>query len=103
MMRALAPIVFAATAHADGRAEPVGIGFAVVERGWVGYYGIGTVVDVRRRGVGTAVMRALTERAVENGASRAYLQVDRENAGAHAMYARLAFTRSYGYHYRRRP
>jgi GNAT superfamily N-acetyltransferase len=103
MMRMLAPIVFAATAHVDGRADPVGIGFGVVERGWIGYYGIGTVEDARRRGVGTAIMRALTQKAVEHGASHAYLQVDHENAGAHAMYARIGFTPSYGYHYRRRP
>src|SRR5262249_42682158 len=97
MMRSLGPVAFAATV------SNVGIGFGVVERGWIGYYGIGTASHARRQGVGTAVLRALTERGGEHGAVNAYLQVHHANAPAQAMYARLGFMRSYGYHYRVRP
>jgi ribosomal protein S18 acetylase RimI-like enzyme len=97
MMRSLGPVAFAATV------TDVGVGFGIVERGWIGYYGIGTASHARRQGVGTAIMRALTERGVEHGATHAYLQVDHANDAAQAMYAGLGFTRSYGYHYRVRP
>jgi ribosomal protein S18 acetylase RimI-like enzyme len=97
MMRSLGPIAFAATV------TDVGIGFGVVERGWIGYYGIGTASHARRQGVGTAIMCALTERGIEHGATNAYLQVDHANDAAQQMYAGMGFTRSYGYHYRVRP
>jgi ribosomal protein S18 acetylase RimI-like enzyme len=97
MTRSLGPIAFAATVG------KVGIGFGIVERGWIGYYGIGTASHARRQGVSTAIMRALTERAIEHDATNAYLQVDHANDAAQAMYAGLGFTRLYGYHYRVRP
>jgi ribosomal protein S18 acetylase RimI-like enzyme len=97
MTRSLGPVAFAATV------SNVGIGFGIVERGWIGYYGIGTASHARRQGVGTAIMRALTERAIEHGATNAYLQVDHANEAAQQMYAGLGFTRWYGYHYRVRP
>jgi ribosomal protein S18 acetylase RimI-like enzyme len=100
MMRSLGPIAFGATALLDEAEPPVGVGFGVVERGWIGYYGVGTALHVRRRGIGTDIMRVLTERGIELGAERAYLQVDHANDGAHALYSGLGFTRSYGYHYR---
>jgi ribosomal protein S18 acetylase RimI-like enzyme len=98
MMRSLGPVAFAATVSEHD--VPIGVGFGVVERGWIGYYGIATSEHARRRGVSTAIMRALTERAIAEGATNAYLQVDAENNGAQTMYARQGFTRSYGYHYR---
>jgi GNAT superfamily N-acetyltransferase len=97
MTRSLGPIAFAATV------SDVGVGFGIVERGWIGYYGIGTALHARRQGVGTAIMRALTERGIEHRATNAYLQVDQANEAAQAMYAGMGFTRSYGYHYRVRP
>jgi ribosomal protein S18 acetylase RimI-like enzyme len=97
MMRSLGPIAFAATVG------EVGVGFGIVERGWIGYYGIGTAAHARRQGVGSAIMQVLTARAVDHGATDAYLQVDRDNDVAQAMYAELGFTRAYGYHYRVRP
>jgi ribosomal protein S18 acetylase RimI-like enzyme len=102
MMRSLGPIAFGATAQLDAGEPPVGVGFGVVERGWIGYYGVGTALSVRRRGIGTDIMRALTERGIELGVDRAYLQVDHANDGAQTLYAGLGFTRAYGYHYRTR-
>jgi len=102
MMRSLGPVAFGATAKLDDVSSPVGVGFGVVERGWIGYYGVGTAQQVRRRGIGTDIMRVLTERGIELGADRAYLQVDHANDGAQTLYAALGFTRAYGYHYRTR-
>jgi N-acetylglutamate synthase len=49
------------------------------------------------------VIHALTHWATERGAQRIYLLVERDNAPAHALYARTGFSRSHGYHYRAAP
>jgi ribosomal protein S18 acetylase RimI-like enzyme len=97
LMRSVGPRVVAATVDVERR--PAGLGFGVVERGWVGIYGMATRRDVRRRGVATAVLHALAQ-AASDDASSAYLQVEVDNDGAQACYARASFTREYGYHYR---
>jgi ribosomal protein S18 acetylase RimI-like enzyme len=96
-MRTVAPRVVAATLDADG--APGGIGFGVVERGWLGIYGMATRPDVRRRGVATAILHALA-RASAPEASNVYLQVEIDNDGAQHCYRRAGFAREYGYHYR---
>ena len=45
-------------------------------------------------------MNALLEWGRSQGAARAYLQVEAENAAAVALYARLGFQTFYSYHYR---
>jgi ribosomal protein S18 acetylase RimI-like enzyme len=97
LMRTVAPRVVAATLDADG--APGGIGFGVVERGWLGIYGMATRPDVRRRGVATAILHALA-RASAPEASNVYLQVEIDNDGAQHCYRRAGFAREYGYHYR---
>lgn len=84
-------------------AVTIAVGFGVVERSWIGIFGMGTAPQARRTGASSAVLGALVRRAAECGASRTYLQVERENAGARALYAGVGFQRSHGYHYRRAP
>jgi GNAT superfamily N-acetyltransferase len=81
---------------------PVGLGFAVAEDGWAGLYGMGTRPADRRAGVATAVLHALARWAEAEGAARLYLQVEVDNPGARALYARAGFADAYGYHYRTR-
>jgi ribosomal protein S18 acetylase RimI-like enzyme len=100
LMRTVGPRVIAATLDADG--APGGIAFGVVERGWLGIYGMAARADLRRRGVATALLHALA-RAASPDATKAYLQVEVDNDGARACYERASFTREYGYHYRVRP
>jgi len=80
----------------------VGVGFGVVERGWLGVFGMATAEAERRRGVAVAVLGALTRVAAGWGwgAERVYLQVEEGNAAARALYARAGFTPSHRYHYR---
>jgi N-acetylglutamate synthase len=79
--------------------RPVAIGRGTVDDGWVGIAAVEVDPAHRRRGLGTAVMRALLEWGAGRGATSAYLQVAEENTGARALYDRLGFTRHHGYHY----
>jgi GNAT superfamily N-acetyltransferase len=81
-----------------GRA--VAIGFAVLDRGWTGVFGMGTRPEARRRGAATAVLHRLAEWAVERDAPRLYLQVEESNSPALALYTRAGFVETYRYHYR---
>ncbi|PBC84877.1 MULTISPECIES: GNAT family N-acetyltransferase [unclassified Streptomyces] len=94
------PSVWFATVHdADGRAAA--IGRLVVDGRWAGFAAVEVAPAARRRGLATRVMAALAERALTEGASAAYLQVEADNTDALAFYDRLGFTDHHGYHYRR--
>jgi N-acetylglutamate synthase len=58
---------------------------------------------LRRRGVARAVLGALADWSRERGADRVYLQVERDNVPAQALYASMGFKRSHGYHFRSAP
>jgi arginase len=91
-----------ATAYALA-ADGAGVGLAVCERGWVGLFCVATAPHARRRGVACTVVQALARWATERGARHVYLQVETDNATAHALYASVGFSRSHGYHYRVAP
>ncbi|MFI9080679.1 GNAT family N-acetyltransferase [Streptomyces sioyaensis] len=95
------PSVWCATVHdADGRTAA--IGRLAVDGRWAGFAAVEVAPDARRRGLAGQVMAALAERALAEGASAAYLQVEADNTGALGFYDRLGFTDHHGYHYRRR-
>jgi len=98
MMRTIGPEARVVVAHIDG--EPVGMVFGVIERGWCGVYGLTTVPHARGRGVASTVMHALAAVASASGARNTYLQMERENDAARALYEKTGFTVAYGYHYR---
>lgn len=98
MLAVLGADAMAATAVADG--ETVAVGFAVLERGWAGIYGMATAEAWRRRGLGGALLGALVIEARSRSAHHLYLQVEVDNVAAQALYRGLGFTRSHGYHYR---
>src|SRR6185437_12279408 len=100
--RAVLARIEPATAYARAAGD-LGVGLAVCERGWAGLFCVATAAGARRRGVAGHVVHALTAWAVEHGARGLYLQVDSANAPAHALYERVGFTRSHGYHYRAAP
>jgi len=96
----LGPPCVTALARASAGGAIVGCGFAVLERGRVGVFGMGTEPGARRRGVARAVLHGLVSRALASGAGSAYLQVEADNAPALRLYAAAGFTTLYGYHYR---
>ncbi|MFJ6786258.1 GNAT family N-acetyltransferase [Streptomyces angustmyceticus] len=94
------PSVWFATAR-DADGGTAAIGRLVVDGRWAGFAAVEVAPHARRRGLATRVMAALAERALSEGASAAYLQVEADNADALAFYDRLGFTDHHGYHYRR--
>lgn len=90
--------LFAAAAGADGGIDALGLG--VIGGGWIAVFGMYTRPDRRRRGLGTAVIRALAAFAVDRGVHGVYLQVEDDNPGARRLYEKLGFRGVYGYHYR---
>ncbi|MFF4949404.1 GNAT family N-acetyltransferase [Streptomyces chattanoogensis] len=90
---------FATVPGPDGRAAA--IGRVVTDGRWAGFAAIEVAPEQRRRGLATLVTTALAGRALEEGASAAYLQVETDNDGARALYDRLGFTDHHRYHYRR--
>jgi GNAT superfamily N-acetyltransferase len=97
------PSVWFATVPGDAGAGPAAIGRCAVDGAWAMFGAVEVDPALRRQGLATAVMAALALRAVQEGASGAYLQVEAENEGARSMYDRLGFTTHHAYHYRRAP
>jgi GNAT superfamily N-acetyltransferase len=89
-----------AVAFVDLDGVPAAIGFGVLERGWVGIFGMVTRSDVRRRGGARAVLDALAIWAADQSAHGLYLQVETDNAPARVLYESAGFVRNHGYHYR---
>ncbi len=91
------PVAFVSVRR-DGRA--VGMGLFAAASGWAGIFCMATRPDARRRGVAAAVLGAGVRWAAGVGADRLYLQVEAGNDAALALYGKVGFTRSHGYHYR---
>ncbi|MFD4575574.1 GNAT family N-acetyltransferase [Streptomyces sp. NPDC058417] len=96
------PSVWFATVPGDG-GSPAAIGRCVVDGRWAGFAAVEVDPARRRQGLATVVMAALARRALAEGASAAWLQVERDNAGARALYERLGFVAHHAYHHHRAP
>ena len=94
---------FATVPGDDGTGAPAAIGRCVVDGRWAGFAAVEVDPALRRRGLATTVMAALARRALEEGASAAWLQVEEDNAGARALYTRLGFAAHHAYHHHRAP
>jgi ribosomal protein S18 acetylase RimI-like enzyme len=90
-----------AMATLDG--VPAATALGVRDGAWLGVFSVATLPEQRRRGAATAVLRALAHWGRAFGATRAYLQVERDNRIAFDLYHRDGFREVYGYHYRVRP
>lgn len=95
------PSVWFATV--PGEQAPAAIGRCVVDGRWAGFAAVEVDHALRRRGLASTVMAALAQRALEEGASAAWLQVESDNAGARALYERMGFTAHHAYHHYREP
>ncbi|MEU3185247.1 GNAT family N-acetyltransferase [Streptomyces sp. NPDC006923] len=78
---------------------PAAIGRCVVDGRWAGFMAVEVDPARRREGLATAVMTALARRALEEGASAAWLQVEADNDGARALYEGMGFAVHHRYHH----
>ncbi|MEU4034667.1 GNAT family N-acetyltransferase [Streptomyces collinus] len=98
------PSVWFATVPGDGPDAPVAaIGRCVVDGRWAGFAAVEVDPARRRQGLATEVMAALAGRALEEGASAAWLQVEDDNEGARSLYAGLGMAPHHAYHHYREP
>ncbi|OKJ58147.1 GNAT family N-acetyltransferase [Streptomyces sp. CB02115] len=88
-------------ADADPDALPAAIGRCVVDGRWAGFMAVEVAPEQRRRGLATTVMAALARRALDEGASAAWLQVEEDNEGARALYDGMGFAAHHRYHHYR--
>ena len=82
--------------------ETVAVALGVIERGWLGVYGVGVLPGQRRQGRGQRIMGALLAWGAANGATHSYLQVMLDNPAALALYAGLGYREAYRYWYRQK-
>jgi ribosomal protein S18 acetylase RimI-like enzyme len=97
--RVAAPVGFAVARQGDSLA---GIGMFAVADGWAGVFCMATESAARRRGIATGVLRTGARWAAAQGARNLYLQVEKENGAARALYTSLGFEVSHSYHFRQR-
>jgi len=74
-----------------------------IDADWVGVHGLFVEPDLRRRGLGLAVLRTLLAAAAERGALTAWLHVETSNAPALQLYAALGLTEHHRCRYLRSP
>lgn len=92
------PSVWFASVAGEG-GVPAAIGRCVVDGRWAGFMAVEVDPERRRQGLAGAVMRALATRALEEGASAAWLQVESDNEAAGALYDGMGFTTHHRYHH----
>jgi ribosomal protein S18 acetylase RimI-like enzyme len=90
-------------AAGDPARIPTAIGRCVVDGRWAGFTAVEVAPARRRQGLALAVTAALARRALDQGASAAYLQVEEDNRDAGAFYDALSFTTHHTYHHWRAP
>ncbi|MET9360307.1 GNAT family N-acetyltransferase [Streptomyces sp. NPDC006632] len=92
------PSVWFASVPGEG-AAPAAIGRCVVDGRWAGFMAVEVDPARRRQGLASAVMAALARRALDEGASAAWLQVEADNESARALYDGLGFATHHSYHH----
>ncbi|MFI9175120.1 GNAT family N-acetyltransferase [Streptomyces lincolnensis] len=97
------PSVWFATVPSEAGGAPAAIGRCVVDGRWAGFAAVEVDPSLRRQGLASRVMAALALRALDEGASAAWLQVEADNEGARALYAGMGFTAHHAYHHYREP
>lgn len=78
-----------------------GVGLGLTGNGLLGLFDIMVAPALRRRGVATALLTALSDWGRVNGAELAFLQVAADNRPAVELYRRLGFETAYSYVYAR--
>jgi GNAT superfamily N-acetyltransferase len=80
--------------------EIVAVGFAVLEREYLGLFDVVVAEPLRGKGIGTVLIEHLLRWGKGAGADTAYLQVVKSNEPALRLYKKLGFAEQYSYWYR---
>jgi GNAT superfamily N-acetyltransferase len=89
-------------AYKKHKGSIIGCGYGVIEKKFVGIFDVIVREDMRGRGYGEELVRALLAAAKSAGAFKAYLQVVDTNTAAKNLYKKLGFTEKYRYWYRKK-
>ena len=87
----------------DPDGTPLAVCLAVQFGTLVGLFAIATAAERRREGHARRLVASALVAARRNGATQCWLQVERANRAAAALYERLGMAERYGYHYRVAP
>jgi GNAT superfamily N-acetyltransferase len=98
MLEAIGPPTAFASVRQHG--QPLALGLAVAERGYVGLSSIVSAVHARNQGLGRRLVGHLLAWGRDRGAHTAYLAVLPDNHPALRVYARFGFREAYRYWYR---
>ena len=90
-------------AHITQEGAPVAAGVGSFSQGWASIHGMRTVVSQRGHGLARSILVALALEAKQRDICRFFLQVEEENTGAIALYAKAGFQTVWRYHYWRTP
>lgn len=77
----------------------VAAGTASLSQGWCSIHGMRTLLTHRGKGLAGRILAGLAEVALEKGFSRAFLQVEADNASALRLYERAGFSDAWRYRY----
>jgi N-acetylglutamate synthase len=88
-----------AFARLDAAASPAAIGACAADGDWAGVFAMRTDARFRRQGLASRILSSLMAFAAGAGATRAWLQVEADNAGAIALYRGAGFAEAYRYRY----
>ncbi|MFX0152698.1 MAG: GNAT family N-acetyltransferase [Candidatus Hodarchaeota archaeon] len=80
--------------------EIVGVTLAVREEKYLGLSLVAVDPEMRRKGIGSFLMRYIINWCINNRLETIYLQVYHENTPALLMYEKLGFKHIFNYHYR---
>ncbi len=100
---ALSPVPYQGFVLSNAKGQVQACGQFVREAELVGLYNVFTRPEARQQGLAALLCERLLQLAVNEGATVAYLQVERDNHGARRIYQPLGFADAYGYHYRQPP
>jgi GNAT superfamily N-acetyltransferase len=81
--------------------EPLATAICVHEGDLAGLFEVATQPSERGKGFGRRVILSALKWARLRGASRAWLQVEADNAAGRRLYESIGFSEIYRYHYRR--
>ncbi len=94
---------FARYAYVQSAGVSLAAGTACISRDWLSLHGMRTLPHAQGQGLGASLLAAFTGLARQRGISRAFLQVEADNAPALALYSRFGFTTAWTYHYWKAP